>query len=232
MIEANSIATIVFNGGATAWIGVALALAGSIWCIIGYRRRVTKFTARTVAPVILRIVALALLALCLAEPSLVGEEADPGANLVAVIVDNSRGMQIRDAGEKQTRAEELADLLQDSGGDEAAWLSTIADTFALRRFALDSRMRRVGEFQSLDFSGKAVVHLAADPNVMAKTGKIVLTADLASEYGFTDEGGVITGDMRSIKFNLILNGRTTLANFVPACVRIPSFLFYFAGYKF
>ena len=86
--------------------------------------------------------------------------------------------------------------------------------------------------ESLDFSGKAVVHLASDPNVMAKSGKIVLTADLASEYGFTDEGGVITGDMRSIKFNLILNGRTTLANFVPACVRIPSVLFYFAGYKF
>ena len=108
--------------------------------------------------------------------------------------------------------------------------NTIYDFLGKEGKDKEKAMFEAGE--SLDFSGKAVVHLASDPNVMAKSGKIVLTADLASEYGFTDEGGVITGDMRSIKFNLILNGRTTLANFVPACVRIPSVLFYFAGYKF
>lgn len=86
--------------------------------------------------------------------------------------------------------------------------------------------------ESIEFSGKAVVHLASDPNIMAKSGKTVLTADLATEYGFTDEGGVITGDMRSIKFHLNFAGRTTLASFVPAFVRIPSVVYYYFGYKF
>lgn len=158
MIEPETIATIatiVFNGGPVAWTGAALALIGSIWCIVGSRRRVRHFTARTLAPVILRIIALALLAFCLAEPSLVGEEADPGANLVAVIADNSLGMQIRDADAKQTRAETLQELLVDSRGGEPVWLATISETFAMRRFSVDSRLRRVGDFQSLDFSGAA-----------------------------------------------------------------------------
>ena len=188
MIGMETIAAIVFNGGYIAWIGATLAVIGSIWCIHGYRRRVTKFTARTIAPVILRIVALALLALCLAEPSLVGEEADPGANLVAVIVDNSLGMQIRDQGGKQSRAEELAELLKNSQGEEAEWLSTIGDTFALRRFSLDSRLRRVGEFQSLDFSGDcSAIGTSLDSIQRRFAGRPVAAVILLSDGNSTDK---------------------------------------------
>ena len=38
--------------------------------------------------------------------------------------------------------------------------------------------------ESIEFAGKAIVHLAADPKLMAKTGKILQTVDLAHEYGF------------------------------------------------
>jgi hypothetical protein len=34
--------------------------------------------------------------------------------------------------------------------------------------------------ESMEFSGKAVAHLAADPNIMVKTGKIFMTGDLVS----------------------------------------------------
>ncbi|KAM7438700.1 Dehydrogenase reductase SDR member [Porites harrisoni] len=40
------------------------------------------------------------------------------------------------------------------------------------------------------FSGKAVAWLAADPNIMNKTGRILVTAELGQEYGFKDVGGV------------------------------------------
>ena len=43
--------------------------------------------------------------------------------------------------------------------------------------------------ESPEFTGKAVVALAVDKNKMAKSGKILLTPDLALEYGFTDSGG-------------------------------------------
>lgn len=39
------------------------------------------------------------------------------------------------------------------------------------------------------FAGRAVAALAADPTIMAKTGQVLLAAELAAEYGFTDAGG-------------------------------------------
>ncbi len=87
--------------------------------------------------------------------------------------------------------------------------------------------------ESLEFSGQAVKHLAADPENIKKTGRILLTADLAREYGFVDqESGVITGEMRSVKGLLLKEGWGTAAMFVPEFIRIPHFMFYFSGYKF
>eukprot|EP00095_Tigriopus_kingsejongensis_P001972 maker-scaffold886_size84816-snap-gene-0.30 protein:Tk01972 transcript:maker-scaffold886_size84816-snap-gene-0.30-mRNA-1 annotation:"dehydrogenase reductase sdr family member 1" len=86
--------------------------------------------------------------------------------------------------------------------------------------------------ETVEFAGQAVAHLAADDAKMKKTGKILLTADLAREYGFTDEDGQIHGDMREVKFQLSSAGWTNLAAFVPTFVRIPHWLMYFGGYKF
>lgn len=43
--------------------------------------------------------------------------------------------------------------------------------------------------ESPDFIGRAVAALAADPEVLRQTGKILVAAALASEYGFTDVDG-------------------------------------------
>jgi NAD(P)-dependent dehydrogenase (short-subunit alcohol dehydrogenase family) len=43
--------------------------------------------------------------------------------------------------------------------------------------------------ESTQYIGRAVAALAADPAVMAKSGKIHFVADLAKEYGFTDVDG-------------------------------------------
>ncbi len=45
--------------------------------------------------------------------------------------------------------------------------------------------------ESVEFSGMAVAHLAADPDIMTKTGKILNPSDLAKEYGFVDLDGRI-----------------------------------------
>ena len=86
--------------------------------------------------------------------------------------------------------------------------------------------------ESLEFSGKAVAHLAADPNVMQKTARVLLTADLAREYGFRDFDGTIRGDMRTVKSLLQMRGYTNLAPWVPEFLRIPLWVMYYAGYKF
>lgn len=86
--------------------------------------------------------------------------------------------------------------------------------------------------ESVEFAGKAVANLAADPEVMRKTGRIQLTADLAREYGFTDVDGRVHGEMRSVKSILARAGWTTLAGFVPGFVRVPHSLVHYMSYKF
>ena len=44
--------------------------------------------------------------------------------------------------------------------------------------------------ESTEYGGRAVAALANDPNVLAKSGKLMFVADLAEEYEFTDVGGV------------------------------------------
>jgi NAD(P)-dependent dehydrogenase (short-subunit alcohol dehydrogenase family) len=53
-------------------------------------------------------------------------------------------------------------------------------------------MKRVFRFdrsETTEYLGRAVAALAADANVLEKTGKILFVADLAREYGFTDVDG-------------------------------------------
>lgn len=50
---------------------------------------------------------------------------------------------------------------------------------------------RLGTSMSPQFIGRAVVALAADPNIMEKSGRVLVAAQLAREYGFTDIDGTL-----------------------------------------
>lgn len=47
----------------------------------------------------------------------------------------------------------------------------------------------LGRTESVEYVGRAVVSLAADAEVMQKSGKILAVGDLAGDYGFTDIDG-------------------------------------------
>jgi NAD(P)-dependent dehydrogenase (short-subunit alcohol dehydrogenase family) len=50
--------------------------------------------------------------------------------------------------------------------------------------------------ESQRFTGRAIAHLAADPNVHEKTGRALVSRDLADEYGFKDvDGNLPAGPM-------------------------------------
>lgn len=75
--------------------------------------------------------------------------------------------------------------------------------------------------ETVEYSGKAIVALATDPQRHAKTGRILLTADLGDEYGFTDEGGRRPGNMRSLSSALEHGKWTKLAQWVPGWIKLP-----------
>ena len=51
--------------------------------------------------------------------------------------------------------------------------------------------------ESPQLTGRAVAALAADPNRMEKTGKALIVAELAREYGFTDIDGSLPASLRA-----------------------------------
>ena len=85
--------------------------------------------------------------------------------------------------------------------------------------------------ESIEFAGMAVSHLAMDPERISKSGKIMMTADLAREYGFQDLDGSVH-DMRSISVLLKAFGYHWLSHFIPTFFRIPLFLMHLGSNKF
>ncbi|MCD6049138.1 MAG: hypothetical protein K0Q55_541 [Verrucomicrobia bacterium] len=130
------------------WAAGFLLVAGLLlaW---GYRATRIRGGLR-LACVSLKILGIALLALCLLEPMWSGERAVPGANQLLVVADNSQGMQIRDRDAGKTRGERLQGLLADA---EKGWLGGLNENFKVRPFLIDSRLQAVGDFSGLDFKG-------------------------------------------------------------------------------
>ena len=100
----------------------------------------------------LKLLGVAALAFCLLEPLWTGQRARPGANLFAVVADNSQGMQIHDAGEARSRGEGMRELL-DPG--RANWPAQLAGDFELRRYLFDARLQNTRDFAELNFDGRS-----------------------------------------------------------------------------
>ncbi|XP_066290789.1 dehydrogenase/reductase SDR family member 1-like [Branchiostoma lanceolatum] len=92
------------------------------------------------------------------------------------------------------------------------------------------RMFEMGE--TPEFAGKAVVHLAADPNIMKRSGKILIAAEMGEVYGFKDIDGRQPPNLRRIKDSLSTFGYTRLAAWIPSFIKIPFWLLAAATHKF
>ena len=60
--------------------------------------------------------------------------------------------------------------------------------------------------ETIEFSGKVVVHLAAEnqEKVMARSGRIINTADVAKQYGFKDIDGTVPVDFRRVTLTSLI----------------------------
>ena len=136
----------------TPWLAplaifVVVALVALVW----------SYRASAGAPLrwacfILKALGLVALAACLLEPLWLGQRARPGANLFAVVADNSQGLQIRDRGATTTRGEELRALVDPQANN---WQATLAETFDVRRYLFDARLQATTDFKELTFDGRS-----------------------------------------------------------------------------
>lgn len=75
--------------------------------------------------------------------------------------------------------------------------------------------------ESPEYAGKCVVNLAADKDVMKKTGRVLLTMELAEEYGFTDVDGHRPINYRQLKALALMGGHTWVGAMIPGFIKIP-----------
>lgn len=142
------VATLILGG--PEWLLPAVLVGGLALGIVLLRYVASvQFPGRWIAAG-LKSVALTLLALCLLEPLWSGQRAVPGANLFAILADNSSSLTIRDPGASKTRGEQLRSVLT---REDAAWQVRLSQDFDVRRYQFDSRLQGVTDFTGLDFSG-------------------------------------------------------------------------------
>ncbi|KAL6490015.1 hypothetical protein MHYP_G00003600 [Metynnis hypsauchen] len=87
--------------------------------------------------------------------------------------------------------------------------------------------------ETTELSGKCIVELAKDKNLMSLTGKVLLTCDLARRYGLKDVDGRRVVDYTSLKFLLSQSPYMSwLSIITPSFIRVPRFIFSLAISKF
>jgi uncharacterized membrane protein len=130
----------------------AAALAGivMIGAVVTYRgvRHKGRLRDRLVLTG-LRMLVLALILFCLFRPTLVVRAAVPQQNVVAVLLDDSRSMQIPDWGGKPR-----GDFLrQQFGAPESPIIKALSDRFLVRTFRFSSSANRIEPEDGLTFNG-------------------------------------------------------------------------------
>jgi uncharacterized membrane protein len=146
-----SFAAIIFSGAGWLWpvVGAVVVLAAAL--VWAGQRGAAERGARIVCG-LLKFAGIALLALILLDPLWTGQRARPGANVFALLADNSQSLKIKDAGESQSRGEILRKTLT---GDPGGWQSALEENFQVRRYTFDSRLQSARDFSELDFDGRA-----------------------------------------------------------------------------
>ncbi|XP_059497750.1 dehydrogenase/reductase SDR family member 1 [Stegostoma tigrinum] len=113
---------------------------------------------------------------------------------------------------------------------------TVTDLIINRTAKTKGEQKMVEIFSSgetPEMSGKCIVALATDRNLMKKSGKVLLTCDLAAQYGFRDVDGRALVDYRSLKFFLQqLPGLSWLASFIPGFIKVPKWVLTLTTSKF
>ena len=186
-------------------IGVGVLLA---WALRGRRAADTQLIGRWRLPVIwlLQWSVAVLIMVLLWQPAIAVNELVPQANIIAVLVDDSRSMGIAEHGE--TRLQLATRALQ---GD---WLASLARTFQTRLYRFDSGLVRLeGPAATLSASGpathiNAVLNEFASDTASVPVGAVVLLSDGGDNGGRIDRGTIEVLRQRHIPVHTVGFGAT------------------------
>ncbi len=178
------------------WLLPALGFAGVALLILAWSYRAAAGQPLRWVCLVLKSLGIVALALCLLEPLWLGQRARPGANLFALVADNSQGLQIHDAGQARSRGDELRALVDPT---QPGWQATLGDTFDLRRYLFDSRLQSTTDFRELTFEGRSSA-LGATLRTLADRfqGRPLAGVLLFTDGNATDLAGATTPNLAGL----------------------------------
>ena len=143
-------ATLIFSAPNQLWLA-ALALGAIVLAVLWSYRTSSPTGARWVCAG-LKIIGVAALCACLLEPLWSHQRARPGANLFAVLADNSQSLQVKESGDTRSRADALRALLDPQ---QTHWQAALAENYEVRGFSFDNRLQASRDFSGLTFDGRS-----------------------------------------------------------------------------
>ena len=133
-----------------SYVATVLAGAAVLLAVVTYRGLKGRGRVRDrIVLTALRIATLCVMLFCLFRPILVVKAAVPQQNFLAVLIDDSRSMQIADWG-TQPRG---AFVKQTFGPKDAPLIKALSERFVLRPFRFSSAAARLGSTDDLTFTG-------------------------------------------------------------------------------
>ncbi len=175
--------------GARDWWWVAAVLSAVVIVLLlwSYLAR-ARLTLPLALAMLLKLLAVAALAFCLLEPMQRSERPLPGANVMALVVDNSRSMEIRPPGASNSRIESLRPRLD----TKSSWQARLAQDFDIRRYSFAQRLQAVDSLQELEFDGNH----SSLADALATLQSRFANRNVAGVLLFTD--GLATDDVRRV----------------------------------
>ena len=143
--------SITFSSNSWMWLSLGLLAVLFISLVWTYRKAAVIRPGNKTA-FALKLLGILILMLLLIEPLWSGRRAKPGANLFAVVADNSSGMNVFDKDSDKMRSQILRKIVD---ANNSEWLDELAGYFQVRKYIFDSRLRRTANFSDMTFDGRA-----------------------------------------------------------------------------
>ena len=186
-----------FDVTTASFVAAGIAAVIMAAALITYRSvGVNGRTRDRVVLTVLRMAALALVVFCLFRPTLIVKAAIPQQNVVAVLLDDSRSMQIADWTDNQPRAEFLRQQL---AADSSPLLKALSDRFLVRVFRFSSTAGRVNSVKDLTFGGSQTKIGAALDGVRDELAGLPVAGVVLVTDGADTSEGSLTNTLLNLK---------------------------------
>lgn len=191
---------------------IALAVAAVVLIPLAWvslRERSESRQPASRLALVVRGLGILFIVFAIADPQIVEERPVKGANIVALLADNSAGLRIKDNAAILDRGETMRQYL---AGRNASWISELKDDFQIRDYHFDRTARRSSGYESMDFEGQyssiagALVDIADRLEGRPLAGIVLFSDGVATDDPLSEQQlaqlppifPVVVGEMNSV----------------------------------